>query len=142
MAKKMIRVQFFSGDSHANVAGNNLYAKEYDYFLVQDDEVAVKDGFAVVEVGGTLKIVKVVGVLKHSAKATRYAITTFSLDAHKNRIERERNIDELKAAILVRAEEARERRRLEELAGSDEELSRMLGELRDLESGTVTETKE
>lgn len=134
---KIIRVQFSQGDSHmaAKEERRNLYHKEYDYFLVRDeDEAKLKEGsLAVVEVNGCLKIVHVCGILRRSSRATKHAIAVFSLEEHKKLLEEEHQIEDLRAAILARAEEAKEREKLKALAAVDSALAAMLEELNKLE---------
>lgn len=135
---KVIRVQFSQAagsEMHVSEARRQLSAREYDYFLIGDDVEVKKGSLAVVDVSGVLRIVQVNAVIARSAKATKYAICVFNLDDHRERLNKIQDIESLKAAIRERAEEARERARLQELASEDNELAKMLEELRQLEGG-------
>ena len=116
--KRIIRVNFFRGDSLANTMNNNLDSREYDYFFVDDDVEIKDDSYAVVAVGTTLKIVKVVKEAKVSGKATKFAIAVFSLTEHEERIEIQKNIQELEEAIIARAKTAEKRAQINKLITS------------------------
>ncbi len=131
---KIIRVNFFSGSNHANVAGHNLDSREYDYFKLRPEDKVKAGDYAVVNVQGVLKIVRIHSVLQRSSKATRYAITTFSLEEYEAAVERKNAITNLQEEILERAKKASERKKLEDLAGSDPVLASMLEDLKKLES--------
>lgn len=134
MGKKMIRVRFFKGDSHARADGVGAEDhRTYDYFLVEDDFEMKEDSFAVVNVNGVLKITKIDSVLKYSSKATRYVVATFSLSKHADAVKRQETIEELRLAIEERAHEAKRKAILREQAQSDEVLKGMLDELDKLE---------
>lgn len=131
---KIIRVNFFTGSSHANAAGHNLDPREYDYFKLRPEDKVKAGDFAIVNVMGALKIVRVHSVLARSSKATKYAITTFSLEEYDAAVKRKEAIASLKEDILERAKQAAKRKELEQLASSDPILASMLEELKKLES--------
>ena len=131
---KIIRVNFFSGSNHANVAGQGLDPREYDYFKLRPEDKVKAGDYAVVNVQSVLKIVKVHSVLQRSSKATRYAITTFSLEEYDKAVERKNAITNLQVEILERAKQAAKRKELEQLASSDPVLASMLEDLKKLES--------
>lgn len=136
MSKQVIKVQFANGDSHMSVneAAQNLYHRQYDYFFVGETVTVRKGQYAVVEVSGIMKIVKVIGVGKFSGKANKYAIAVFDLESHQKRISVQEEIEALREAISCRAKEAMQRKHLEELAQSDSELATLLEQLKSLES--------
>ena len=138
---KVIRVQFHNGPfMQTEENRRTLDTREYDYFLVRDDVEVRKGSLAVVEVndrsaGNCLKLVHICAVLARSNKATKYAITVFSLDEHKELLKKKEDIATLREAILSRAEESRQKQKLLELADSDPQLKAMLDELNTLEAG-------
>lgn len=129
---RCIKVNFFSDTGRANNAV--VDHREYDYMLVAKEDVRVGD-YAVVKVGEIFKVVRIIQVMsRKSAKATKYAYTTFREDALDAAIMREAKITSLKEEIRERAEEARERQKLAELAAGDTQLTAMLSELTQLEA--------
>lgn len=126
----------FSANSdwlNASEKARCLDHREYDYFYELQEGEEIKAGdVAVVDVSGQLKLVNVKKVLTRSAKATRYCIIAFSLDRHKQILEKKQAIEDLKDQILQRAQEAKERKLLDELAQSDEGLASLLKELDEL----------
>jgi hypothetical protein len=137
---KVIRVRFSqAAGSEMPVfeAARRLSDKEYDYFLVRDEQDIRKGSLAVVEVAGILRIVSIVGTMARSSRASKYAITVFSLDEHKELMQRKEDIQTLRQAVFERAEEAESRRKLHALAADDSTLKTMLTELEALEGGSA-----
>src|SRR5688572_17468376 len=103
---KVIRVQFSQAQGSempVSEARRSLSYKEYDYFLIPDEQEVRKGSLAVVEVQGILRIVQVNSVMARSSKATKFAITVFNLDDYKEKLEKIQDIETLKGAILERA---------------------------------------
>ena len=130
---KIIAVQFTNNE--ISVEGGQLSgftSREYEYFLVRDENVKVGD-LAVVPARGFLKIVRVSRILAVSAKANTFAITTFNLEEYHLGIQRAKDIQSLEAQIDVHVEQAKKRQKLVELASTDETLAAMLAQLKALQ---------
>ncbi len=134
---QIIKVRFAQGDSHMRVDTRDvvLSARDYDYFFVGDNVKVTDKSFAVVNVMGTLKIVKIERLVKVSTKATKFAICVFDLESYEANIAKTQKIADLKAAIVDQAESVKKRRQLEELAAGDSTLAAMFEELKALEAG-------
>ena len=120
---------------NANEKARSLDHRDYDYFYELGEGEEIKAGdVAVVDVSGQLKLVNVKAIMTRSSKATRHCIIAFSLDRHKQILEKKQAIEDLKTQIIVRAQEAKERRLLDELAKDDEGLASLLKELDELQA--------
>jgi hypothetical protein len=144
---KVIRVQFPSGDSPmrvdaAGVPAGIFTSREYDYFLLDDKTEVPPNACAVVQVGDILKIVKVVGIMRSSVRAAKHAIAVFDLKAHREALTRKNEIEALKQDILARAEDTKQRQKLNDLASEDPILKQMLDDLHRLESPDVVAAEE
>ena len=79
----IIRVVF---DDDITNEGLSARGRSYDYFFANDAKIG---DHAVVLVGDNLKIVRIVGVLKASERATKWAIITFNMNqALKDQMEK------------------------------------------------------
>lgn len=137
----ILRTRFPAGDYMRAEKTPSKKGITYDYFYVPGENEKVEAGmFAVVDVAdssrgeGGMKVVQVENVLTRSTQATKHALAVFSLEGYQARLEKQERVESLRAAILDRAESARERRRLEELAKDDVNLAEMLKELDALEA--------
>lgn len=117
---RYIRVKFLDADGRESNRGN---FEGYDYFW--SGEAKVGD-YAVVRVADEWKTVRIKQVLSQSNKATKAAYAVFN---EQTAIEQQQKVVEkatLKEAILLRAQEVKAIKILEELAKDDTELRTML----------------
>lgn len=90
----VIRVVF---DNNVTNEGLSARGKSYEYFYANTAKVG---DHAVVLVGENLQIVRIVGVLKASERATKWAITTFNMNqALKDQMERRQRSEEALAKL-------------------------------------------
>lgn len=129
----VIKVRFANGDLHmpvnASTADRELHYKEYSYFYVGADQKVSPDSYAVVEVSGRLKIVKVVGKTAVKGKATKYAITTFTLSDHKELIKTTEEIAELEYAAQQQVSDSKKMAEMRNYAKDDPTLAAILEKL-------------
>lgn len=138
----ILRTRFPAGDYMQATKTPAKRGTTYDYFYVTNGDEKVEAGmFAVVDVApsshgeGGMKVVQIESILTRSTNATKHALTVFSLEGYQARLDLQERITSLRAEILDRAETARERARLDELAKSDEGLASLLAELDELQNG-------
>lgn len=124
--QKVVEVKFLESSENYN-------QKTYIYFT--DEEFTVGDN-AVVMVVNKLKIVEVVatrGFTKAQLnKATKWIVQRIDLTAHKERMEQQKVINDIKARLQQKKEELSEMAILKTLAQDDEETRNLLIELQNL----------
>ena len=90
----VIRVVF---DNNVTNEGLSARGKSYEYFYANNAKVG---DHAVVLVGDNLQIVRIVGILRASDRATKWAITTFNMNqALKDQMEKRQRSEEALAKL-------------------------------------------
>ncbi len=113
------------------------YGRRYEYFISNDDEIALH-GHCVVDVAGTFKCVRVERVLEEAtAKATKWIVGVVDTTKYKAREAAAKKAASLKKELEKRYkayEKSQEDRKYDILASQDSQVAAMLRELRSIEA--------